>query len=180
MRHVKMILKLINSSKSPNNMHKEQFKTEKVKFLVSMNEKMKSILDKYHIDYKSLQTLDLPSELKKHLESGIEKRNDINCYTYKSIEKFELFYPDSTGNEYSNNKVHIDTNCGITKALGVSLNFAFTIVGLLDAFNHSFDIVISYDGADFTISFYRKRDNEEWLMDDLDSYTEEAIMVITT
>lgn len=174
-----MILKL-STSKRLNKMYKEQFKTEKVKFLISINENMKSILDKYHTDCKSLQTTALPSELNKYLEKGIEKRKDVNCYTYKNLEKFELFYPDSTGNEYSNNKVHIDANCGITKALEISLKFAFTIVELLDAFNHSFDIVISYDGADFTISFYRKRDNEEWLMDDLDFYTEEAIMVITT
>ena len=178
MRHVKMTLKL--SSKRPDNMYKEQFKAEKVKFLISMNENMKSILDKNHIVCKSLQTAYIPSELNKYLERGIEKRKDVNCYTYKSLEKFELFYPDRTGNEYSNNKVHIDTNCGITKALGMSLKFAFTIVGLLDAFNRSFDVVISYDGAEFTISFYCKRDEEKWLMDDLDSYTEEAIMVMTT
>lgn len=60
------------------------------------------------------------------------------------------------------------------------MKFAFTIAGLLDAFNRGFDIVVSYDGAEFTISFYCKRDNEEWIMDDLDSYTEEAIMVMTT
>lgn len=174
-----MILKLSNS-KRPNKMYKEQFKTEKVMFLISMNENMKSILDKNHIDCKSLQTVALPPELNNYLERGIERRKDINCYTYKNREIIELFYPDSTGNEYSNNKVHIDTNCDITKALEISLKFALTIVGLLDAFNHSFDIVISYDGVDFTISFYCKRDNEEWLMDDLDSYTEEAIMVITT
>lgn len=30
------------------------------------------------------------------------------------------------------------------------------------------------------VSFYCKRKDEEWLIDDLDSYTEEAIMVMTT
>ena len=161
-------------------MYKEQFKTEKVKFLISMNENMKSILDRNYIDSKSLQNVDIPSELNKYLERGIEKRKDISCYTYKNLENFELFYPDNTGNEYSNNKVHIDTNYGITKALGISLKFAFTITGLLDAFNRGFDIVVSYDGAEFTISFYCKRDEEKWLMNDLDFYTKEAIMVITT
>ena len=33
---------------------------------------------------------------------------------------------------------------------------------------------------DFFVSFYCKRKDEEWLIDDLDSYTEEAIMVMTT
>ena len=60
------------------------------------------------------------------------------------------------------------------------MKFAFTIAGLLDAFNCGFDIVVNYDGTEFTTSFFCKRDNEEWLMDDLDSYTEEAIMVMMT
>lgn len=161
-------------------MYKEQYKTGQTKYLISMNEKMKSIFDMNHIDYRLLQTVILPSELNKCIERGIEKRKDVNCYTYKNLEEFELFYPDRTGNEYSNNKVYIDTNCGVTKALGMSLKFAFTVAGLLDAFYGSFNIVISYDDTDFTISFYSKRDNEEWLIDDLDSYTEEAIFVMTT
>lgn len=50
---------------------------------------------------------------------------------------------------------------------------------LLGKFPQSFNIVISYDNMDFIVSFYCKRKNEEWLIDDLDSYTEEAIMVMT-
>lgn len=33
---------------------------------------------------------------------------------------------------------------------------------------------------DFIVSFYCKRKHEEWLIDDLDSYMDEAIFVITT
>ena len=46
--------------------------------------------------------------MNKYIEVGIEKREDVNCYTYKSLEKFELFYQDYTGNEFSNNKVVVD------------------------------------------------------------------------
>lgn len=33
---------------------------------------------------------------------------------------------------------------------------------------------------DFIVSFYCKRKYEEWLIDNLDSYMDEAIFVITT
>ena len=116
----------------------------------------------------------------KYIEVGIEKREDVNCYTYKNIKKFELFYQDYTGNEFSNNKVVVDKVGNVAKGLEISLKFAFRIAELLEKFPQSFDIVISYDNMNFFVSFYCKRKDEEWLIDDLDSYTEEAIMVMTT
>ena len=59
---------------------------------------MMSLLNKCDIDYKSLQDTVLPLWLDKYIEVGIEKREDVNCYTYKNIKKFELFYQDYTGN----------------------------------------------------------------------------------
>ena len=67
-----------------------------------------SLLNKCDIDYKSLQDTVLPLWLNKYIEVGIEKREDVNCYTYKNIKKFELFYQDYTGNEFLNNKVLVD------------------------------------------------------------------------
>lgn len=69
---------------------------------------MMSLLNKCDIDYKSLQDTVLPLWLNKYIEVGIEKREDVNCYTYKSLENFELFYQDCTGNEFLNNKVLVD------------------------------------------------------------------------
>ena len=69
---------------------------------------MMSLLNKCDIDYKSLQDTVLPLWLDKYIEVGIEKREDVNCYTYKNIKKFELFYHDYTGNEFLNNKVLVD------------------------------------------------------------------------
>lgn len=141
---------------------------------------MMSFLNKYDIDYKSLQDTVLPLWLNKYIEVGIEKREDVNCYTYKNIKKFELFYQDYTGNEFSNNKVFVDKVGNVVKCLEISLKFAFKIAELLEKFPQNFNVVISCDNMDFVVSFYCKRKNEEWLIDDLDSYIDEAMFVITT
>lgn len=166
-------------------MYKEQFErvtstSEINRYLISMNEAMVSLLSNSDIDYKSLQDTELPLWLNKYIDVGIEKREDVNCYTYKNLRKFELFYQDRTGNEYSNNKVIVDKVGNVAKGLGISLKFAFKIAELLEGIPQDFNIVISYDNMDFVVSFYCKRKNEEWLIDDLDSYTDEAVFVITT
>lgn len=168
-------------------MYKEQFEmvtsTSEINwYTISINEAMRSLLNKYNIDYKSLQDTVLPLWLNKYIEVGIEKREDVNCYTYKNIKKFELFYQDYTGNEFSNNKVVVDVDKvgNVAKSLGISLKFASKIAGLLVKIPQNFNIVISYDNMDFIVSFYCKRKYEEWLIDNLDSYMDEAIFVITT
>jgi len=60
------------------------------------------------------------------------------------------------------------------------LKFAFEIADLLVKHSDKFYIVVSYDDTDFMVTFYCKRDSEEWLVEDLDSYAEEAIFVIAT
>ena len=161
-------------------MYRGQCKQGKANYLISMNESMKLVLDKYGVDYKSLQATTLPLRLNRYIENGIAKLKDANCYTYKNANGFEFFYSDCTGNEYSNNKVYVDTGQGIAKAMKISLKFAFAIAELLDDIPESFNVVTSYDGTDFVVSFYCNRDTEEWLLDDLDSYAEEAVFVITT
>lgn len=166
-------------------MYKEQFErvtstSEINRYIISMNEAMMSLLSNSDIDYKSLQDTELPLWLNKYIDVGIEKREDVNCYTYKNLRKFELFYQDRTGNEFSNNKVIVDKVGNVAKGLGISLKFAFKIAELLESIPQDFNIVISYDNMDFVVSFYCKRKNEEWLIDDLDSYTDEAVFVITT
>lgn len=168
-----------------NKMYKEQLErvtstSEINRYMISINEAMMSFLNKCDIDYKSLQDTVLPLWLNKYIEVGIEKREDVNCYTYKNIKKFELFYQDYTGNEFSNNKVLVDKVGNVAKGLEISLKFAFKLAELLGKFPQSFNIVISYDNMNFIVSFYCKRKNEEWLIDDLDSYIDEAIFVITT
>lgn len=64
-------------------MYKEQYKTEHRKYLISMNEGMKSIFGEYHVDYKSLQAVTLPLRLSRYIERGIAKREGVNSYTYK-------------------------------------------------------------------------------------------------
>lgn len=158
-------------------MYKEQNKIGQVRCLISMNESMKSIFAQYDIAYKSLQATTLSLRLSEYIKCGIEKRKYVNCYTYKNLEDFEVFYSDSVGNEYSNNKVFVDGD--VSKALCMGLKFAFAIAGVLADISDNFNVVLSYDGTDVIVSFYCKRDHEEWLVNNLDSYTEEAIFVIS-
>ena len=72
-------------------MYKEQLErvtstSEINRYTISINEAMMSLLNKYDIDYKSLQDTVLPLWLNKYIEVGIEKREDVNCYTYKNIK----------------------------------------------------------------------------------------------
>ena len=67
-----------------------------------MNEYMKTILNRYKMKYKPLLTTTLPPRLYKYIETGVEFRKDVNSYTYKDVEKFELYYEDKTGNEKNN------------------------------------------------------------------------------
>ena len=122
-----------------------------------MNEYMKTILNRYEMKYKPLSTTTLPPRLYKYIEAGVEFRKDVNSYTYKCEENFELFYEDKTGNECSNNKIYVDKYQNTEYTLRICLNFVFALAKLLEEF-----------------------ETEQWLNEDLDSYPEEAIFVLTT
>ena len=149
-------------------------------YLVSMNEYMKTILNRYKMKYKPLLTTTLPPRLYKYIETGVEFRKDVNSYTYKDVEKFELYYEDKTGNEYSNNKIYVDKYQNAEYTLRISLNFTFALAKLLEEFPDKFNIVLSVNQEDFVISFYCVRETEQWLAEDLESYHDEAIFVLTT
>lgn len=74
----------------------------------------------------------------------------------------------------------IDKGKNTEGTLGICLKFTFAIARLLESLSDKFNIVLSFDGDDFIVSFYCVRDSEQWLVDNLDSYIDEAIFVITT
>ncbi|GFI14650.1 hypothetical protein IMSAGC008_02210 [Muribaculaceae bacterium] len=149
-------------------------------YLVSMNENMKTILNRYKMEYQPLLTTTIPRRLYNYIETGVEFRKDVNSYTYKSVKKFELYYEDKTGNEYSNNKIYVDKYPNTAYTLRISLNFAFALAKLLEEFPDKFNIVLSVNQEDIVISFYCVRETEQWLTEDLESYHDEAIFVLTT
>ena len=149
-------------------------------YLISMNEYMKTILNRYEMKYRPLSTTTLPPRLYKYIEAGVEFRKDVNSYTYKCEEDFELFYEDKTGNECSNNKIYIDKYQNTEYTLRICLNFVFALAKLLEEFPDKFNIILSVNQEDFVISFHCVRETEQWLDEDLDSYPEEAIFVLTT
>ena len=149
-------------------------------YLISMNEYMKTILNRYKMKYNPLLTNPLPPRLYKYIEAGVEFRKDVNSYTYKCEENFELFYEDKTGNECSNNKIYVDKYQNTEYTLRICLNFVFALAKLLEEFPDNFNIILSVNQEDFVISFHCVRETEQWLDEDLDSYPKEAIFVLTT
>lgn len=148
--------------------------------LISINENMRNLLQKCKLNYKLLPVYVIPQKYSEYVKSGIELRNDTNCYTYKKIKYFEPYYEDCTGNEYTNNKIYINKGQNIKRSLCIGLSLAFAITNLLEKFSNKFNVVLSYNGIEFIVSFYCIRNSEEWLIKDLDFYLEEAIFVITT
>lgn len=59
-------------------------------YLVSMNENMKTILNRYKMEYQPLLTTTIPRRLYNYIETGVEFRKDVNSYTYKSVKNLNF------------------------------------------------------------------------------------------
>lgn len=55
-------------------------------FLISINENMRTILQRYKVNYRLLPTSIIPARLNKYIKAGIDFRKSVNCYTYKMIK----------------------------------------------------------------------------------------------
>lgn len=110
-------------------------------YLISMNKNMRTIIDKYNVKYDSPMVRTFPVSLKKYIKNGIEYRADVNCYTYKFVKHFELFYEDKTGNEYSNNKILIENHQEFKNTLNLCIAFIYAIAEILENFQDRFNIL---------------------------------------
>lgn len=179
-------------------MHKEIYKktykkgtdTEETRssvFLISMNDKMKILLDNYRIDYKNLASPKLPLQLYKYIKKGVEFRPDLGGYTYKSNTHFSPFYEDPSWDESSDNEIWFDNCPDRPKSIRTCLNYIFALAKLLEKFPEKFNIVLSIQDVDDEtkidgthISFYCVRPSQPMMLEELDSYQYEAILVLTT
>lgn len=120
----------------------------------------------------------LSKELRYFLNEGIRenyKNGDIYyCY---SEDNFGYFYDDLTGNETSNNKVVFDRCKSDKLTLKKAISFCHKLSCLLPDY-HDFKIIMSIDDSYVSISFHMVREGESWLMDDLEEYKQEAILVM--
>lgn len=140
---------------------------------------METVLNRFKVGVDDPAKYSLSANLYQYIQTGIELRKEVNCYTYKSTKDFELFYEDRTGNEYTNNKLFVANSQNTKDTLKESVAFCFAIANILASFPDKFNVVLSISGEEFIVSFYCVRDSEQWLAEDLDSYLDEAIFVIT-
>lgn len=89
--------------------------------------------------------------------------------------------PDQTGYECLINHVHFPFD-GTNESLKSSLRYAVAIQKELTRIGqgHGFQVILSVDDRECTVRFHRIRPNENWIADDLEGYTEEAVLLLET
>src|ERR1700682_1112169 len=90
-------------------------------------------------------------------------------------------FPDKTGFECFINHVHHPLD-GTDASLKACLSYAISLQkGLARiAKNRSFQVIVSVDDHECTIRFHQLRQGESWLAEDLEGYTDEAVLVLGT
>jgi hypothetical protein len=89
-------------------------------------------------------------------------------------------FPDRTGFEASVNHIHLPFD-GSAKSLQSSLSFATELRDALSVFDPTrrFAVILSVSPQGSVVRFHQIRPREQWLNDDLDSYQDESVLVLT-
>lgn len=94
-------------------------------------------------------------------------------------------FEDRTGLECFANRIRMTDLVGEKLARGFPL--LLLVTGLLVArriaeellrYPGRFNVIVSFDGDDCTVRFHKIRRGERWLLDDLEKYDDEGVMVI--
>lgn len=96
-------------------------------------------------------------------------------------------FPDRTGFECFVNHVHMSDylrvrlTTGRREVLAEAFAYASALMNVLQYSFESlrFTIILSYDGNDAVVRFHKTRPGEAWVDDDLESYQEEGVGVLT-
>jgi len=89
-------------------------------------------------------------------------------------------FPDRTGFECFVNHIHTGDflqTSDVIERLRQALIWAVTLRRKLEG-HGKFNIIVACDDADCSVRFHRVRPGESWLVDDLESYTAESVLVI--
>lgn len=129
------------------------------------------------------ERIDLPKGLVEILNSKIKIVH--NCYYFEHVKvggKCSLEFIDKTGNECFYNKIQIDEYCSedVDKLNLMEIGICFSIKLSQKLIYSSFNIILSYDGEYCNVRFHKLRKKESWLNQDLDTYLDEAILLIKT
>ena len=134
---------------------------------------------------QSQHPIELPAKLSDLLSAGFVDQD--GCVFFAQFAKrtsgaSRSDFPDLTGYECFVNHVHIDdyvedADAQTLAAVGVA--FARRLCELLSARTGDFNVIVGSDDLSWSVRFHRVRAGEAWLSDDLESYQDEAIAVLT-
>ena len=159
--------------------------------MIYKNTKMEKLLKTINFDVVSKKELHNISSVVSPIFIEVEDcvlikdgNEDIKKLNMNLITKA---YGDKTGFETSNNHIHISqyVDDGYKSPIE-GLKLAMYILDVwkiklkTDYPEYKFHLILSYDGKESTLRFHKYRENEGfWLIiDDLDGYKEEAILIV--
>lgn len=122
--------------------------------------------------------------LKKLLKDGFKEKD--GCIYYKRYVPegpISSDLIDKTGNEVFYNKIQIDDFSSHFENienvhLREGISFALTLADKLILIKGDFNIYVIYDEVYCTIVFHKRRPNEYWLIEDLNQYKNDAILLV--
>ncbi len=126
----------------------------------------------------------LSNGLQNLIEEGfVEKDGCYFLYSKKPVGKISPDLNDKTGNEVFYNKILIDDysdeienieHCHFSEGVAFAKKVAHCFL------KEEFYFYVLYDNSFCTFTFHKKRKGEYWLVEDLNMYKEEAVVLIKT
>ncbi|WP_375577567.1 hypothetical protein ABWH96_10945 [Marivirga tractuosa] len=122
--------------------------------------------------------------LMKLLNDDFIKIDGCHYYSFMAPNgPFSKDLTDRTGNEAFFNKIQIDDYLELENELDFfiqGVGYSILLFEKLEkCYTESFRVIFSYDGSFANVTFYKVRDGESWLSDDLENYKLESILVIS-
>ena len=155
---------------------------------MQMNRRMAELLTSRVVE--SAKKVELHRDLAKIIEEGFSKVDGVVVFkaTHRLAASADIdSFPDLTGYECFANHLHIEDyltdghNVDQEEKLLQGVGFCFCLESALKKFSiDNFRIIISFDGDSCNVRFHKVRPGETWLVDDLESYKEEALVVLNT
>jgi len=89
--------------------------------------------------------------------------------------------PDRTGFECFINHIHLPFD-GTGASLNSCLSYSIALQKALAriAKNRNFQVIVSVDDHECTVRFHQLRQGESWVAEDIEGYTEEAVLLLRT
>ena len=150
-----------------------------------LNSRMKNLIESNGIDLENLPRP--PDALCRIVDSGFVRTNDsivlkTQASGARSVKLSD--FPDETGYEAFVNHFHLEdylsndemstsdrlrVGIALARNLRELLRFSFPM--------ENFAVILSVNGAHYIVRFYKIRTGQDWLVDDLETYEEEALLV---